>query len=151
MRATIATAAAAAEPISMAYCPATDPSRPDPIFLFVFVFVSFSFRFLPFRSRPAERSYRQEEARARATCGSYSSNISSSSGSTGRRTYMHTHTHTHNDSRTHATCRDSAAASGMLCVELITLCNWVAPQACRQTYIYRPLCLFACLCEPLDL
>lgn len=81
------------EPISMAYCPATDPSRPDPIFLFV------SFRFVSCRSPTAppsdliakrRRAHAQLAARTVAT----SAAATSAAARADAPTYIRRHTRT---------------------------------------------------------
>lgn len=92
------------KPISMAYCPATDPIRPASIFFFVsfpFLTVTFASSFAPLRFDLIAR-----RARARATCGSYGSATSTAAQADAPTPYT----------RVHATCnsRNSAEASGML-------------------------------------
>lgn len=97
------------KPISMAYCPATDPIRFDPIRpASIFFFVSFPFLTVTFASSfaPLRFDLIARRARARATCGSYSSATSTAAQADAPTPYT----------RVHATCnsRNPAEASGML-------------------------------------
>lgn len=88
------------KPISMAYCPATDPIRSDPSRLdLLFRFVSFRFLTVTFPSSsfaPLRFDLIARRARARATCGSYSSATSAAAQADAPTTYAHIYARTCN-------------------------------------------------------
>lgn len=118
------------KPISMAYCPATDPIRSDPSRLdLLFRFVSFPFLTLslPSSFAPLQFDLIARRARARATCGSYSSATSAAAQADAPTTYKRTHTRAYMQHATVGTPQKHLA-----CCELSTLCCWVVPQ--RNNY-----------------